>query len=46
MMHALPYSSSQRCQPKVAIVFYVGGITRTLSIYSYSLATFNLRING
>ena len=28
------YSSSQNCQPKVAITFYVGGITRTLSIYS------------
>ena len=28
------YSSSRNCQPKVAIMFYVGGITRTLSIYS------------
>ena len=27
------YLSSQNCQPKVAIMFYVGGITRTLSIY-------------
>ena len=26
------YSSSQNCQPKAAITFYVGGITRTLSI--------------
>ena len=28
------YSSSRNCQPKVAITFYVGGKTRTLSIYS------------
>jgi hypothetical protein len=33
-MHASSYLSSQDCQPKVAITFYVGGITRTLSIYS------------
>ena len=30
----------------MAIMFYVGGITRTLSIYSQSSATFNLRIRG
>ena len=28
------YLSSRNCQPKVAITFYVGGKTRTLSIYS------------
>jgi hypothetical protein len=33
MMHASSYSFSQDCHPKVAITFYVGGITRTLSIY-------------
>ena len=33
MMHALSYSSSQNCQPKMTITFYVGGITRTLSRY-------------
>ena len=33
-MHASSYSFSQNCQPKVAITFYVGGITRTLSTYS------------
>jgi hypothetical protein len=32
-MHASSYSSSPDCQPKVAITFYVGGITRTLSRY-------------
>jgi hypothetical protein len=26
-IHASSYSSSQDCQPKVAITFYVGGIT-------------------
>jgi hypothetical protein len=46
MMHASSYSSSQDCEPKVAITFYVGGIARTLSIYSKSLATFKLRIHG
>jgi hypothetical protein len=34
MMHASSYSSSQDCQPKVAITFYVSGITLSLSIYS------------
>jgi hypothetical protein len=34
MMHVLSYSSLQDRQPKVAIMFYVGGTIRTLSIYS------------
>jgi hypothetical protein len=33
MMHASSYSSSQDHQPKVAITFYISGITHTLSIY-------------
>jgi hypothetical protein len=33
MMHASSYSSSQDCQPKVVIMFYVSGITHILSIY-------------
>ena len=28
------YLSSQNCQPKATIMFYVGGITHTLSTYS------------
>ena len=43
------YSSSRNCHPKVAITFYVGGITCTLSIYKasrqlHSIYTFMLSI--
>ena len=35
MMHASSYSTSKNCHPKVAITFYISGITHTLNIYDY-----------